>query len=105
MEVSEALAGMNEVLMSGFSELSEEQKSLVVSYVMNKENWAKYVKPRAIKETQTYTSEASSTYVKSETASNIGSDSNVFSVQLGAVMINTSSNSLVVAPKQSFELR
>ena len=95
---------MNEDLISGFSELSDEQKSLVVAYVMDKNNWAKLVnrKPKEIYETAD-SNFHSSTHTKKE-SSNTTSSSNVFSEQLSAVTIDTSTTSLVVKSKQSFEL-
>jgi hypothetical protein len=103
---------MNEVLMSGFNELSEEQKSLVVSYVMNKDNWAKFVnkKPKNVEEPppppqqqQQQQQQQQKPFQQSD--SNQGNDSKTFSDQLNAVTINTSSTSLVMKAKQSFELR
>lgn len=38
-----ALLSMNEVLLCGFSELSKSDRSVVVSYVMDKRNWARLV--------------------------------------------------------------
>ena len=38
-----ALLGMNEVLLCGFSELSKSDRAAVVSYVMDKRNWARLV--------------------------------------------------------------
>jgi NAD-dependent DNA ligase len=40
----QALLSMNEVLISGVSELTPDSKQAFVEYVMNKENWAKLVK-------------------------------------------------------------
>ena len=44
--VRQALAEMNEVLMSGFSDLSEENKVIVVEYCMDKSNWARKTSSR-----------------------------------------------------------
>ena len=98
---------MNEVLMSGFNELSEEQKSLVVSYVMNKDNWAKFVnkKPKNVEEQQQQQQQQQQQKPFQQSDSNQGNDSKTFSDQLNAVTINTSSTSLVMKAKQSFELR
>jgi NAD-dependent DNA ligase len=43
----QALLSMNEVLISGVSELTPDSKQAFVEYVMNKENWAKLVKRKA----------------------------------------------------------
>jgi deoxyxylulose-5-phosphate synthase len=95
---------MNEDLISGFSELSDEQKSLVVAYVTDKNNWAKLVnrKPKEIYEASD-SNFHSSTHTKKE-SSTTTSSSNVFSEQLSAVTIDTSKTSLVMKSRQSFEL-
>ena len=41
--IRSSLTEMNEVLMSGFSELSESDKFAVIAYVLDKNNWAKKV--------------------------------------------------------------
>jgi hypothetical protein len=41
--IRSALTEMNEVLMSGFSELNESDKILVINYCLDKNNWAKKV--------------------------------------------------------------
>ena len=38
---ADALSGMNEVLLSGFAQLSEEEKDAIVLHVMDRSNWAK----------------------------------------------------------------
>lgn len=54
-QVEKALLSMNEVLLSGFSELSEEQRNAVVAHVMEKDeegkyaNWAKLIKRKKTK--------------------------------------------------------
>lgn len=41
---ADALSGMNEVLICGFDELSEEKRRMILGHVMEKSNWAKLVK-------------------------------------------------------------
>ena len=46
-QFAEALSKMNEVLFSGFEELSADEQYELVEHVMNKENWARLTKRKA----------------------------------------------------------
>jgi len=82
--VRRALTEMNEVLLSGFSELSEEYKILVVEYCMDKNNWARKTntKPRKMNDsaepssTKHNTSESFPSSSKQSTSESVPSSSN-----------------------------
>ena len=40
-EVEKALCGMNEVVFTGFSDLPKEDKAIVISYIMDTNNWSR----------------------------------------------------------------
>eukprot|EP01036_Dinobryon_divergens_P031765 gene31765-41229_t len=40
-EVAKALCGMNEVVFTGFSDLPKEDKAIVISYIMDTNNWSR----------------------------------------------------------------
>ena len=48
-----ALSAMNHVVLCGFNELPHDAQSIVVEYVMDKENWAQYSKKQALQGEET----------------------------------------------------
>lgn len=49
-QFADALHSMNEILFSGFTDLTADQQGLIVEYVMDKTNWAKQAAPRKRKD-------------------------------------------------------
>ena len=66
-----ALVGMNEVLLCGFTELSEDERLLVVRHVMNKNNWARLTKKKSSNFRPDATSTTSSDHTSTTSSSSV----------------------------------
>ena len=81
----QALIGMNELLLTGFSQISDEKKSEIIDHVMNKENYARLTKRKVVKKAESNNNNNNN--------NNSGSSSSSSSSSMMMMMTGSSSSS------------